>query len=268
MTTKKQNKNKSIVVSTSDREAPIQRQVSQKDLAVMKVMAEKQIAILTAKTPDYAIKTRQGGGGRMLRYVSHGYVTDQLNKAFGFDWDFKLLPVFDGSIAKHITVKTGENKKGDDILKHYISVYGELTVKIHNPSKPSEVIAVITKPGPGSSVWYPENEWGDAVKAAKSDGLKVAAHELGIALDLYWDDEAEFSKHEEKIKSESEEFIDAIEEDNPIPQDGIKMLAQAKKQFGYDFPKIKEILGKPDYKLGEYVIGDWDILSKHFNKEK
>lgn len=267
MTQKKTNKSKEIV-PIGDREAPIQRQVSQKDLAVMRVMAQKQIEILTAKTPSYAKKTRIGGGGKVLTYVTHGYVTDMLNKAFGYDWDFKLLPVFDGSVAKHVTVKVGENKKGEDILKHYISIYGELTVRIHNPSKLSEVIATITKPGPGSSVWYPENEWGDALKSAKSDGLKVAAHELGIALDLYWDDEAEFSKHEEKQKSDIEEIIDAVEEDNGTPKDGIKMLASAKAQFGYDFPRIKDILGNPEYKLNDYKSEDWEKLKKHYEESK
>lgn len=265
MKQKKTNKNKSIVVL--EREAPLQRQITNKDLAVMKVMAQKQIDILTSKTPDYAIKTRVGGGGRQLRYVSHGYVTDQLNKAFGFDWDYRLLPVFDGSIVKHVTVKTGENKKGEDILTHYISVYGELTVRIHNPSKPAEILATITKPGPGSSIWFPSNEWGDALKSAKSDGLKVAAHELGIALDLYWDDEAEFSKHEEKNKSDNDEIIDVITEVNGHPADGIKMLAMAKSQFGYDFPKIKDILGN-DYKLNDYKVEDWDKLKKHFEGDK
>jgi hypothetical protein len=263
----KKSKSKTIIVS-DNREAPIQRQISNKDLAVMKVMAEKQIDILTSKTPDYAIKTRVGGGGKVLKYVSHGYVTDQLNKAFGFDWDYKLLPVFDNSIIKHVTVKTGTSKNGDDILTHYVSVYGELTVRIHNPQKPSEIIATITKPGPGSSVWFPSNEFGDAIKSAKSDGLKVAAHELGIALDLYWDDEAEFSKHEQKVKSESEEFIDAIEEtNNSVPADGVKMFAQAQSRFNYDLPKIQSILGD-GYKLKDYKIEDWDILEKYFEGEK
>lgn len=256
---KKKNESKEIVPS---REAPKQRNVTSKDLAVMKIMAQKQIEVLTAKTPEYAIKTRPGGGGRVLRYVSHGYVTDQLNKAFGFDWDYKLLPVFDGSIAKHVTVKTGENRRtGEDIITHYISVYGELTVRIHNPQKLAEVIATITKPGPGSAVWFPANEWGDALKSAKSDGLKVAAHELGIALDLYWDDEAEFSAHEEKQKSASDEVIDAIEENDDTPQNGIKALAMA-KSWGYELDEIKKILG--DNFLKEYKPEDWKKMKKHY----
>jgi hypothetical protein len=258
MTTKKKT-NKSI---ESSREAPEDRKVSNTDI-VVRVLNEAQIRVLTGKTPAYAIKTRVGGGGREFRYVSHGYVTDMLNKAFGFDWDFKLLPVFDGSIAKHITVKTGENRKGEDILTHYITVYGELTVKIHNP-KTGAIVAQITKPGPGSSIWFPANEWGDALKSAKSDGLKVAAHELGIALDLYWDDEAEFQKFE--TKNSDSEIIDALEEKDIVPNSIASAISQAAAQFGYNLDKMKSILG--DNFMKDYKVEMWEVLKRHYEREK
>jgi hypothetical protein len=237
---KKTVKNISKSIEPS-REAPDERRVTEKDLAMMKIMAQKQIEVLTAKTPAYAIKSRPGGGGKVLRYVTHGYVTDQLNKAFGFDWDYKLLPVFDGSIAKQISIKTGYNKKTEeDIISHYITVYGELTVRIHNPQKPAEVIATITKPGPGSSVWFPANAWGDALKSAKSDGLKVAAHELGIGLDLYWDDDAEFNKHSERNNGNNE-IIDALVDDG-YPDTISELFSKALTDYQFDLPKLKKIL--------------------------
>lgn len=275
MTTKKpKQQSKTIVVS--EREAPIQRSITIKDLAVLKVMSEHQIKILTEGTPEYAIKTRPGGKGKVLKYVTHGYVKDVLNKGFGFDWDSKLLPYFNGNVYHQVDVDTGEKKKDKatgeikSIIKHNLTVCVELIIRVHNPSKPSEIIATIVKTGIGSSVWYEENEWGDALKSARSDGVKVAATDLGIASDLYWDDEAEFSKHEEKMKSDNEEIIDAVTEtnENNIPADGIKMLAMAKAQFGYDFPKIKDILDKPDYKLNDYQVSDWDLLKKHYEGEK
>ena len=260
----KKNKTKSIELS---REAPSERmQITNKDLAVMKVMAQKQIEILTAPTPAYAIKSRPGGGGKTLRYVSHGYVTDQLNKAFGFDWDYKLLPVFEGSIVKHTTVKQGENSKGQDIVTHHIAIYGELTVRIHNPTKPAEIIATITKPGPGSALWHPANEWGDALKAAKSDGLKVAAHELGIALDLYWDDRAEWEQFEKK-QNGTDEVVDALSNDEKkVPETVTELITMANQMHGAVLADLKQILG--DNFMQKFDPKQWEKLEKHYGKEK
>lgn len=263
---KSTNKTKAIVLSS--REAPIQRKLSPTDI-ISSVMAKAQLEVLTADTPDYAIKTRPGAKGKLLRYVSHGYVTDKLNKTFGFDWDFKLLPYFDNGSVYHLeTVQVGVNAKTKEIIyARYISVYGELTVRIHNPKKLAEVIATVTKPGPGSSVWYPENEFGDALKSAKSDGLKVAAHELGIALDLYWDDSAEFQKYElsqqEKAKQETDEIIEGMtsdEEESNAPTDGVSLLLKAQSLFGMDLLAVQKVLGK-DF-VTQYQSDMWDKLVK------
>lgn len=273
MATKKQtNKNKAIELS--DREAPTNRNMSIESV-VGSVMAEAQLRVLTSKTPEHAIKTRPGGRGKLLKYVPHGYVTDMLNKAFGFDWDYKLLPYFDGGSIYHLErdVEVGINPKTKKpILVNYISIYGELTVRIHNPQKLSEIVATVTKPGPGSAVWYPENEWGDALKAAKSDGLKVAAHELGIALDLYWDDEAEFNQYEkeqeDKRKREEAEIINAIVIPEGYPHNAIQMLSKAKTELHLELPDIESILGKKFAEIqAEYKIEYWDKLKENKKKD-
>lgn len=260
----KKNDNKSIELA---REAPIQRKLTKADI-VASVMADAQLKVLTASTPEYAKKSRVGPRGKMLKYVSHGYVTDMLNKAFGFDWDYVLKPYFNGNVFHLERVQTGTDAKTKvPIFANYVTVYGELTVRIHNPKKLSEVIATVTKPGPGSAVWYSENELGDAFKAAKSDGLKVAAHELGIALDLYWDDNAEFQKYEmtqqEKIKQASEEIVEGLVEDEQednTPKDGVSLLVKAQSLFSMDMAAVQKVLGKDFIK--EYKPDMWQKLVK------
>ena len=269
MTTKK---SKAIVLSS--REAPPERRISEKDLAVMKIMAQKQIEILTSKTPEYAIKRRPGGGGRTLRYVPHGYVTDVLNKAFGFDWDCNLLPYFNGNVYHQVDVDTGTKygqkhpKAGWPVIRHTLSVCTELVIRIHNPNKASELIATIRKTGVGSSIWYEENEWGDSLKAAESDGLKVAASKLGIALDLYWDDTSEIANYEEEQRKryEQEEIIDALERKEDYPVNGVSMIALASSRFGFDGTKLMELFEKDLPKIiSEYAPSDWDIIMKAGN---
>jgi hypothetical protein len=272
-TTKKVNMNKGVVLS--DREAPLARKMTDSQI-VASVMNKAQMTVLLARTPEHAIKTRVGPGGKPLRYVSHGWVTDQLNAAFGFDWDFKLLPYFAGSVYHLETIQLGiNNKTKEPIIARYVAVYGELTVKIHHPHKPEIVVATIVKPGPGSSVWYKENELGDAIKAAKSDGLKVAAHELGIALDLYWDDMAEQSKMEElkqqaerkRQQQETDEIIDATSESMPIPENGIQMIGMASAQFGYALALLEQITGRKGPELiSGYSADDWEKVIKHYEE--
>ena len=273
ITRKKVNKGNAVILS--DREAPIQRKVTEAEVAQM-VMTGAQMAVLMQSTPEHAIKTRQGPGGKMLKYIPHGYATDQLNKAFGFDWDYVLLPYFNGGSVFHLeTIQVGINNKTKlPIINRSISVYGELTVKIHNPKNPTEILATIVKSGAGSSWWYPENELGDAIKSASSDGLKVAASKLGIGLDLYWDDNAEQNKLEElKVQAEKlrqqqdeEEIINAMGEDIPAPENGILMIAMAQAQFGYNFETLSAILKRGEI-INSYTPSDWEKIIKHYEKE-
>lgn len=277
---KKEPKNKSKAVVLSEREAPVERSMRDYDI-VSSVMAKAQLNVLMAKTPEHAIKTRPGGKGKLLRYVPHGYVTDQLNKAFGFDWDYRLMPYFDGGSVYHMEVATMleyDQRKRDmvEVKRYYVSVYGELTVRIHNPKNPKEVIATVTKPGPGSAVWFPENEFGDALKAAKSDGLKVAAHELGIALDLYYDDQAAIEEYEQKKEAERkreeeaalEEILESNAEEIKSPADGINLLAMAGNLYKLKLQQIEEIIGKPFVEIqATYTSEYWEKIVKSQEKK-
>lgn len=184
------------------RDAPNERALVFSNL-VQKVVSEAQFDILYGKTPAWAIKRREGPGGQMLRYVPHGYTRDQLNKAFGLDWDWELLPIFNGSPFHQIErVEKGKTKQ-------YLTVIGKLTVRIHNPSAIKEVLTTITKTGTGSSLWNEGVEFGDALKSADSDALKRAGLGLGIALDLYYSEDtavSKFNENEQRKKEEQEEL--------------------------------------------------------------
>lgn len=204
----KSNSKKALVVIDNDdpfnpakREAPEERGLVFQSL-IQKVISEAQFNILYGKTPAWAIKRREGPGGQMLRYVPHGFTRDQLNKAFGLDWDWKLLPIFNNSPFHQVE----RNEKGK--TKQYLTVIGELTVRIRNPENIKEILTTITKTGTGSSLWNEGVEFGDALKSADSDALKRAGLGLGIALDLYYSEDTAVAKHaeiEQRRKAEQEE---------------------------------------------------------------
>lgn len=182
------------------REAPVTREVTPFERVSLPVVNSAQYDILYTRTPAHAIKSRVGRGGKNFRYVPHGYVTDRLNKAFGFNWDFRLLPVFGGEVYRLTEVE----EKGKTVRN--VAIYGELTVRVPDPYNHGQWISIV-KSGPGSQNWEATVEFGDALKGAKSDGLKVAAHELGIGLDLYYDDDAAITEYETK-----QERLNALKE--------------------------------------------------------
>lgn len=193
------------------------------------VINQAQFDLLYGRTPPHAIRTRPGRGGRTFRYVPHGYVTDKLNKAFGFDWDFRLLPVFGGDV--YVLKEFEERGK----KQRHVAVYGELTVRIRD--REMRVVAEITKPGPGSQVWDETVEFGDALKGAAHDGLKVAATALGIALDLYYDDEAELAKWEEA------QLLSRGNGSGTEPTSLVELIARAQRELGLDAVGLCERLG-------------------------
>lgn len=168
------------------------------------IINEAQFNVLYGGTPAHAVFSRTGRGGKDFRYIKHGYVTDMLNKAFGFGWSFILKPIGNGEmfILQIYDEVTGKgNKQVRDV-----AVYGELTANVYNP-KTGAVIS-ITKGGMGSQRWEMGTEFGDALKGAQSDAKKNAAKELGIGLDLYYDDDAAIEQHEARVKQQAELVAD------------------------------------------------------------
>jgi hypothetical protein len=257
------------------REAPEERSLTQASI-IQPVLNDAQLAIMLNKTPAWAIKKRQGGGGKIYTYVPHGYVTDTLNKAFGFDWDLILDPMFDGRMyameIEEITDKTGKVTK----TNRHMAVCGRLVIRVHDPEKPRELVTTITKSGFGSQLWLPAMELGDALKGARSDLLKTCAYQLGIALDLYWNERAEIAdfeaiQNEQIAKIEKEKQI-LIWEKKGVPTDFGTLLSRSKQDYGYLGEQIEQILGIEvdlimDYSPEE-IVAAWETITLFNAKEK
>lgn len=123
---------------------------------------EAQQAILTQQTPEYAILKREGPRGKTLSYVEHGWVTEQLNLAFKWNWSWEI---------KEAMLLPNDQDPNE------VCVLGRLTV--HSPK------GDIVKMQFGSAKMKQGITIGARFKAASSDGLKKAASLLGLALDLH-----------------------------------------------------------------------------------
>lgn len=190
-----------VVVMDDSRLAPSERDTSFAAV-VQSVMNAAQYEILTGKVPAYAIKYKEKGGVQMP-YLPHGYTRDQLNKAFGFDWDWELLPVFNGSIF-HQGVMTEKRRGGEVVEVPSLCVAGKLTVRFRDPDDAKVVIATIVKEDVGSQPLRGDMEFGDALKGASSDALKRCGISLGIGLGLYYDDTAKRAEFEQRKAQQAE----------------------------------------------------------------
>lgn len=236
----KQAKDKEEVLTGEivlQREAPVQRVMNVKDI-VQPTFNPAQLRIVTNETPKWAIKTRQGRGGKTFKYVPHGYVTDTLNKAFGFDWDLYIDPI-EGKKMFSLEIEEIKGKDGKiEKVDRHVVVAGRLVVRVHGKNGDR----TITKSGFGSQLWLPTMELGDALKAARSDLIKTCAFQLGIALDLYWNERAElddFVKIEVR-KSEAQALSEKMKAD---PETPVLLLSRSATEFDYDGMKVAEICG-------------------------
>src|SRR3990167_8259036 len=253
------SKTKTVVVSDNGREAPTERALTVRDV-LMPVFNDAQISILTGRTPKHAIKSRPGRGGKTFRYVPHGYGTDMLNKAFGFGWSYRLLPGFNGNIYQ---LRNTQEKRWRDVTVRNLAIYGELSVSIRNP-KTLEVIDIIVRPGPGSQNWEETVEFVDALKGAKSDGLKVAAHELGIALDLYYNDDAELQAFAERERKQTE--LNDLKRLMP-PASIAQLLQRAASNWQITAPDICNTLACDIHMLMKMDPADaWQKLVEHYEQ--
>lgn len=136
-------------------------------LTVQEQQLKAKMAILTQRTPADEVKVRSGRGGTKFRYVEHAYVTEVLNNAFAWNWDFEVL--------------------SEAIYDTEVVVRGRLTIR------PSEGVAIVKEQYGGADIERyssgPKSgtplSIADNLKAASSDALKKCASLLGIALDLY-----------------------------------------------------------------------------------
>ena len=156
------------------------------------------INILEEKVPENLIKERKQGG-TTLSYVSGNFIIDQLNRAFGYLWDWKIDRAWiEQSVNKK--QKDYETGKITEIPQPPIAhVIGTLTVYLKdNDGK----LISISKTAPGSKVVVGGASEQDSIyKAAHTDALKKAASLFGIGAQLYRDDTEQDYFEEKKIST-------------------------------------------------------------------
>ena len=247
------------------------RNIQQKDI-VNAVVSPSQLDILYGPIPKHALRKRPGRGGMTFTYVPYGYVVDALNKAFGLDWDFKLLPYFNGEMFK-LTIDDTLDKNGKVVkTTRNITVYGELTIRVHSTKSPYPVYTTIVKAGVGSQNWEATVEFGDAVKGAKSDAVKVAAHQVGIGLALYYDDSVELNAYENKMAEQAAEAQRDAEEAAKLlvtntPINGAVLLGRSMSEFGIGGADLSDILKVTLPEIinatSEQLVQWWDEVKLH-----
>lgn len=163
-------------------------------LEKMQISSEIKNAI-TAPIPEYLIQERQGGGGKMLSYLSGSTIVDMLNNAFGYLWSWETtrewiegcIPFFNvysklPDSEKVINPATGKKGAWEE-QQPVAHVKGVLTVYLI--AENGQVIPV-KKEGYGSkSILGKQNDQESIFKAAGTDALKKAASLFGIGLELY-----------------------------------------------------------------------------------
>lgn len=146
---------------------------------------------LSAPIPDYLIQQRQGGGNKMLSYLSGSTVTDMLNDAFGYAWSWEVkeqwlensIPYFNAYSKSREKVNYNGKDGAWEEQGPVAHVRGTLIVYMQVEGGS---IVELRKDGYGSkSVLGKQNDQESIFKAAGTDALKKAASLFGIGLELY-----------------------------------------------------------------------------------
>lgn len=199
---------------------------------------------------EWAIQERQGPGGRMLKYIPHGYVRDQLNRVFGPFWSETALDVKPG--CKYDIVYY-ENER-EDPRTHVktmkpvreIIVMTELRIRIY--SNTGELLSEETHPGAGGKIWENNIAFADALQSAQSEALKRAAFSLGrkFGLQLYYDDDERRAEWQERMNP-------------PAPKTFGELVGRMKRD-GISPERWEEVTGKPLSEIEERDISElWSL---------
>lgn len=138
--------------------------------------------LFAGKTPKQFVKTRPGPGGLTIKYVEIGYVINELNKAFGPFWEFKVVDKGIGEkqiwVQGQLTVK--DPKAGFSVTKE---TFGGSDIKISSKTNLPIDIA-------------------NDLKAAVSDCTKKAASMFGIAADVFFKEQDKYDQMDNEVDDE------------------------------------------------------------------
>lgn len=193
------------------------------------MITKTQAKALSQKTDLALVKTRQGGGGKMLSYLPHDVVTRQLNEVFELQWSFKVEVIqvnSDECIVKGILV---------------IHTTGDVD---------------ITKEQYGSQVVLKGMQVGDALKGAGSDALRKCASLLGVGLDLY----GSKSPAPNPIPHREQRSVTVRREDDALDRLQEEINYECMEQ-GVDLLEFQRV-------LGEWVWKRWKVLPAALTKEQ
>lgn len=138
------------------------------------VLETAHMNLLYKKTPGQHIHEKPGKGGGKFKYVTGAYVKSQLNRLFGFDWNFTVKQ-FDVKGNQCIVFGRLEgnirDKDGKLVTTLVREQFGRADIKTLKADKTKAL------------------DFGNDLKAATTDALKKCASDLGIARDVYASDE-------------------------------------------------------------------------------
>lgn len=219
-------------------------------------VSQEIIDILEEKVPDNLIKERRQGNTN-LSYVSGNFIIDQLNRAFGYLWDWKIDRAW---IEQSIPKKQKDYQTGQttEVPQAPIAhVIGTLTVHLKDDNG---TLISISKTAPGSKVLVGGASEQDSVfKAAHTDALKKAASLFGIAAQLYRNDTEQDYFDEKKVSS-----LWTSEEEEKHAEDFNYIIAM-KEQYNVSDQRVDGMVNKwsngnidkfsklSPTKLGEFV---------------
>ena len=190
--------------------------------------------VIARTLPDQLIKQREGGGKKILSYVSGSTVIDLLNEAFGYLWSWDVVEQFVQESQPKFNPRYDKEPQPQGPVAH---VRGNLTVPI---VQEDGTVVMITKSGFGSkTVLGGQADQEHIFKAAATDALKKAASLFGIGAQLYRDED-------------EQAFFEAINYEDPWTDE---LLVKFQPERDY-IKKIMEENKATAEDIGE-IIAEW-----------
>lgn len=188
--------------------------------------------VVSRPIPGQLIKQREGGGKKILSYISGSTVIDLLNEAFGYLWSWDVNEQWVQQSQPKFNPKYDKEPVPQGPVAH---VRGTLTVYLATEAGTIE----LRKTGLGSkSVLGGQNDQESVFKAAGTDALKKAASLFGIGAQLYRDeDEQAFfeaisyedpwtDEMKEKYKPEREYIKSVMETNDATVEDMAEIIVE------------------------------------------